>query len=310
MQEIPKNIEYLAISGGGIKALFATGVMIGLNIIGVLTRIKGITGTSAGSIVACLYALGYEPKDIATIGCGLNFSLVFDRIDPIKTLTQGYASKHTKFRQMLMKLISDKTDGDPNISLSDLYKRSSIHLVFNTLCKETGQRVKLDHIDFPDLPLQKAVRMSCCIPLVFPAVKWKEFTYLDGACRVNYPMDVFPIEKTLGIRLGIRGECRFKLPKANTGLLGELTNSMMEMVETVLYLSELTGEEIENQMLKGIKFREISGSVGNISVLSLDMSNEEKIQCVLRGLQSVINFIQDPTPKTLEEHAKFNASTE
>ena len=55
----------IALSGGGIRGIAHAGVLKALDENGI--KIDAIGGTSAGSIVAALYAMGYKPYYIYVI---------------------------------------------------------------------------------------------------------------------------------------------------------------------------------------------------------------------------------------------------
>src|SRR5947209_4694594 len=62
------NYEYLVFSGGGVKGISYCGALKVLNEMGILkSGIKGFAGTSAGSIVAGLLAIGYTVDEILSI---------------------------------------------------------------------------------------------------------------------------------------------------------------------------------------------------------------------------------------------------
>ena len=65
-QELPISGFGLTLSGGGAKGLAHIGVLKALDSAGI--QIDYVTGTSMGSIVGGLYAIGYSGNEIEKIG--------------------------------------------------------------------------------------------------------------------------------------------------------------------------------------------------------------------------------------------------
>ena len=60
-----KNVLGLALGGGGAKGYFHVGVLSALSDKNI--KFKAVAGTSIGSIVGAMYALGYSPKDMCAL---------------------------------------------------------------------------------------------------------------------------------------------------------------------------------------------------------------------------------------------------
>lgn len=74
----PQREVYVALSGGGAKAMVHTGALTEIE---KRYRIVGISGTSAGAIVAALIAAGYKPSELFTTSPeGNGISAIFDRL--------------------------------------------------------------------------------------------------------------------------------------------------------------------------------------------------------------------------------------
>ena len=68
-----KDYEYIVLSGGGIKGISYCGALDVLDKYDILydedgkSKIKGFAGTSAGSIVVALLAVGYNPTELKKV---------------------------------------------------------------------------------------------------------------------------------------------------------------------------------------------------------------------------------------------------
>jgi predicted patatin/cPLA2 family phospholipase len=62
-------------------------------------------------------------------------------------------------------------------------------------------------MNFPNLPVCKAILMSCSIPLIFQPISWEDDLYVDGALIDNFPLFTIPhneIIYTLGVETSIK----------------------------------------------------------------------------------------------------------
>lgn len=303
------DFDYVAISGGGTKGVFAVGVVLALDYLGLLTNIKGIVGTSIGGLIGTMYILGFTGNEIANYASDTQFSTLLQRPDPIRFISRGYICNGKLIKQKLKELIFEKTQNE-NITLGELYIKTGKHLILTAVCREDSQLALLDHTSdtFSDLPLWRALRMTMSFPYVFKPEKWKEKHYIDGGCRLNYPITVFPIEKTLGIRIGVRGHRSSMLPfsvenpssklSKNHPLTGFIYN-LYSMLELLIVVINAISEEAEIQALKGLKFREIDGLIENTSTLSFDVSHEDKVKMIMHGISRAIECLVDPQWKTV-----------
>lgn len=73
-QQAPRPKIGLTLSGGGAKGLAHIGILKAIDSAGL--KVDYITGTSMGSVVGSLYAIGYSGKDIEAIARKLDWRLL------------------------------------------------------------------------------------------------------------------------------------------------------------------------------------------------------------------------------------------
>jgi len=311
-------IEYFALSGGSVKGLFSLGALLGLELTGMIDRIKGGVGTSIGGMIMAMIVMGYKMKDIATIAYELSLEDIIKNGNPLSILTKGYMSDWKEITSRVKKFIT-KVGFSRDVTLFELWEKTKKHLVLVTVCKfdkegkDTGKIILLDHDTFPDLKLSKALKMTMALPWIFKPVEHLGKYYIDGGCRLNYPINVFPFEKTLGIRIGKRGHFGMKIPfqppkqktKINNTLgnpfVGGLFQNFVSIFELLFFLIDVMSEEIEKQILKGIRYNEICGIPGNFSLASFNIDNKDKMIMMKKGVNASIKYVNNPQPKTMEE---------
>lgn len=74
--ELPEKIKYLAFAGGGATAFAELGVYNALHDNGELENLEAVSGTSAGSMMATLVALGYRGDDFKPLTVEQDFSIL------------------------------------------------------------------------------------------------------------------------------------------------------------------------------------------------------------------------------------------
>jgi len=84
-----------------------------------------------------------------------------------------------------------------NITLADLFRLTKRQFVCVASNLDTEQAVYLDHVKNPNMEVKMAIRASMGLPFVFPPCIIDDAYHVDGGMTDNYPIDVFPVDKTL-----------------------------------------------------------------------------------------------------------------
>lgn len=186
--------ESLVFEGGGMKGIAFTEVPKVLEDFHILSHIKSVAGTSAGSIISLLIALRYSPKSIKKIMVNLNFR---DFKDTLLYTVRFYSLlfktgmyNGNKFSEWLKYIIQYKL-GDKEATFMDLYKQNGIELVVTGTSLNRNKTIYFSYKTYPDMPLWLAVRISISIPGYFEVVKYDNDIFVDGGIINNYPIWVF-----------------------------------------------------------------------------------------------------------------------
>ena len=187
----------LALSGGGIRGVVHIGVLKALEENDIKVDIIG--GTSSGSLVAALYALGYSPvhiyhlfkrygKVITNLGTGavinsfgsyiINKKVNVSGINDGKIIEQLYnqfANKKEvyKMSDLKMKIVIPTTD----------IKNGKEYIFTNKIPNEKNKEKYIT-----DVPVGLAVRASSSFPAVFCPCEFKDHIFLDGGTVDNIPV--------------------------------------------------------------------------------------------------------------------------
>ena len=196
-QEQKKLKIGLALSGGGAKGIAHIGVLKVLEEAGI--RFDYITGTSMGSIVGGLYAIGYNADSVSQITKSIDWDYIINDKIERKDLSIIEKQSYEKYilslpiRERKIYLPQGMHEGQ-NISLllSDLtrpvhditdFNRFEIPFACIVANIETGKSEVLNS-GF----LAEAMRASMAIPSVFTPVEINNRLYVDGGLLNNFPV--------------------------------------------------------------------------------------------------------------------------
>ena len=199
----------LVLSGGGAKGAAHIGVIKYLEEAGI--PIDYVAGTSMGSIIGGLYALGYSSDEIQNIISEVDWNrLLSNQVDRQKI---SYELKHESRTQLLTIPFSMGTSQQELQSKSfknslptGIVSGDNVINLFNSL--SVGYS---DDVDFNDLPtpflciatnmingeadvldkgiFSKSLRASMAIPILFDPVKIDDVLYADGGLVNNFPAE-------------------------------------------------------------------------------------------------------------------------
>lgn len=188
----------LVLSGGGARGLAHIGVLKMLEEAGIVPDF--ITGTSMGSIVGGLYAMGYSTGELEEIVKSIDWADVLTNqvaLDEITIEEKAYYGRYiaelpiTGYKvglprgliegQKLTMLLNRLTV--PAHSIDDFSKLPIPFACVGTDI-ETGEPVVLNRGSLPE-----AIRASMAIPSVFTPVEWNGHLLVDGGLVRNFPVE-------------------------------------------------------------------------------------------------------------------------
>lgn len=186
----------LTLSGGGAKGLAHIGILQAIDSAGL--RIDYVTGTSMGSIVGALYAIGYSGDSLDMIARRLDWSTLFSNQPSMEEISYEERAEYNRymievpFEYGKPKLTSGVISGEQlwlelarlAWPVRDVKDFSQFNIPFKCIATDvaTGQIVTLDKGE-----LVTSIRASMAIPSVFTAVKIGDKKLVDGGVVRNFP---------------------------------------------------------------------------------------------------------------------------
>ena len=275
----------LVLSGGGAKGAAHIGVLKYIEEAGI--PIDYIAGTSMGSIVGGMYALGYTSDEILSIISEVDWDrLISDQVERKKI---SYERKYESRSQLLTIPFSVGTDKQELQSRSfknslptGIVSGDNLINLFNSL--SVGYS---DPLDFNDLPtpflciatnvingeadvlnkgvFSKSLRASMAIPVLFDPVKIDDILYADGGLVNNFPAEqcrAMGADYVIGVSM-------------SPGLESDPEN-LTSLFSQVKQLKEIiTDKEFENYHKKCDIF--ISPDLKGVGMLSFDAESVARV---------------------------------
>jgi len=236
-------------------AVFEGGGVKGIGLVGAIKTFeengyewKSISGTSAGSIVAALLAVGYCSEEIKKLMIQLDYKRIADKSHfniPILSNTSNLLFKKGIFKGDYLKNWIDEAllnklqlKNEKKVTFGDLiipeekgilinnnkYKRKyKLHIIATDISKGRMLILPEDIAEYginpDDLEVSLAIRMSISIPYFFQPVNLndvnsnKKSLIVDGGVLSNYPVWIFDVNgiprwPTIGFKLGGNKEIR------------------------------------------------------------------------------------------------------
>ncbi|HHX50868.1 MAG TPA: patatin-like phospholipase family protein [Clostridia bacterium] len=206
----------LALSGGALRGA----AHIGLLEVFLENKLvpKMLAGSSAGSIVGCLYAAGMKPQTMLTLVNQIQKLLPKNGEELIRPhilvpsaqlagwLPQGFLSSQfieTIMNKLLGKKSFEQLTRPMAVTASDLHTGE---LIIFTAEKLIPKKPWPNNIQFQSrVPVAEAIRASCAIPGVFTPKIIGQRTLVDGGVVDNVPADVLRLmgaSKIVAVDLG------------------------------------------------------------------------------------------------------------
>jgi NTE family protein len=154
-------------------------------------KIVGYSGTSGGSIIATMAAIGLSSETMMEIVQDLRFT-DFIKFDASALLRSSFCLG--KEVEKWLKFVID-----PNLTFSDL--DIPLYIVATDINQNEGYVLCKESC--PDMPLWLAVRASLSLPFIYTPVHYEGRVLMDGALYTNTPIEVFKgsEHKTLGFQI-------------------------------------------------------------------------------------------------------------
>lgn len=279
----------IALAGGGIRGIAHAGVLKALEESGI--EIDAIGGTSAGSIVAALYAMGYKPyyiyvlfkkyaQEIINIGNapiinGIGNFIRCKKIG-ISGINDGTALEKMCNELALRKRV--KLIGDIKMPL--VIPAVDIAEAKEYIFTNCAPRDNINDDYITEIEIGKAVRASSSFPAVFCPCEFKNHMFMDGGALDNIPI------------LPLKGIYNKKVIAVNFAADPVETNS--DVMDILMRTIDIMGNKISEKGLEQSDFvlTVSTDKAGLFDVEKLDKCYKFGYDAVLKNLPQIKKMLE------------------
>ena len=280
----------LALSGGGIRGIAHAGVLKALEDNNI--KVDAIGGTSSGSMVASLYAMGYSPYYIYILFKNYSKEIAGINGNPIVSGIKEYVKNKRKITgirngERIEEVFNIMAEKKKIYKISDVKMPLVIPAVDLTNSKEyiftNVEHEEDEHKEqyIKDAPIGKAVRASSSFPGVFSPCKDKTHIFMDGGALDNIPVNEV---KKMGVDKVIA-------VKFNSDEIKENSNVMDIVMKTI----DIMGCKISEESLEmsDLVLNVYTDKVGLLDIKKLDSCYKYGYDCVIDNLDKIKELIQE-----------------
>ena len=235
-QEMQRKKVGVVLSGGGAKGMAHIGVLKVLERAGIPVDV--VTGTSMGSIIGGLYAIGYNANSLDSIVRKQDWAFVISDKEDLRSQSLSDKQKQNTY------FFSTDLSFRRSASEAGIIKGKNLSELFQKLCTGYTDSIDFTHdlqipfacvatniidnseIDFHSGRLPQAMRASMAIPAAFSPVRMGDMLLVDGGLKNNYPADIareMGAEIIIGVT--VQGDAKTADDiKGTAGVLGQIVD--------------------------------------------------------------------------------------
>lgn len=219
-----KEYDTLCISGGSVRGIYGLGALHYLSLKNKLNYVTNYIGTSIGSIICYLMAIGYSPMEIIIYICQFNILDQMKSFDIVELIRKKSLLDFYPIQKMIEDMTIDRIG--EFLTFKQLKDKYNKVLVCTTYNYTHGKVEYINHETHPDIPCIVGLKMSCSVPLIFEPYRYMNSQYLDGGLADNFPLKYFDKDphRIIGIFMSdIHNPNREPNDLDNDNLLGYIT---------------------------------------------------------------------------------------
>lgn len=212
-RSMASSVRYLSIAGGGISALIGLCVladMFGGDVDKFAswrhTQLRGVSGTSFGSLLACMICAGMNWTECTA--CIVD--MLHDGVSIERSVYSYLADTRPTVvgEEMTLRAacaICERAFSHRGVTFEEAFALTGIELVIVCCDIRSGAVVELCHRTAPSMTLVDAMRSSCAIPIIMPPLAYRGMTLVDGGMSNNFAVTFRDTAATLFLSTRFEG---------------------------------------------------------------------------------------------------------
>lgn len=283
------SLKYTCLFGGGaIRGVSYIGAIKAFEELGI--KPDTLAGSSVGSIIAALLAVGYNAEEIKETFLKVNFELFKDislGLGPIFALSKGEV-----FLEWVRELIEIKYYGKKykkGTNKAVTFKDIDKDLVIITTDLSNFECKEFSKFETPDYEIASAIRISCCMPGLMKPIEYNKTLLVDGDLQKSWPM--WKLSKNLFRDDQRILEFRLEGYYDSNNITGiDYANAVYSCM-TAMSTSFVTNIYAEKD-----KFDYIVINTGDIVVVDFNINEEKRNELISVGYNQTMNYFKELLP--------------
>lgn len=275
--------KWLVFAGGGMRGVAYVGALDVLKKRGSLGSIRGVAGVSIGSLIAFLYAIGYDIDEMRQIAFDIDFNtLQHVDEDTVFSVLENYGiDDGAGIRAFLGNLLVSR-GFKPSATFADLKSTGKIALRVYACRIRDGATVEFSSRTSPSTSIVDALCASMAVPLYFVPVCIGDDIYVDGGTTNNYPIDCFSLAEQ-HVSLG------FVFKKDVSGGYNVIHNDFLNYGKQLI---KIMGIDRYKSQLKRFEHQTVVIDCGSMDLLDFTMNRESKEDLMYIGTKAMHSFLE------------------
>ncbi|MBR8839508.1 MAG: AAA-like domain-containing protein [Stigonema ocellatum SAG 48.90 = DSM 106950] len=300
-----KQTAYIAFQGGGVLGMAHLGAW---KAVSQEFDIRGVAGTSAGSVVAAFCAAGFQPDHTIDIFRELDWSKLVRRQNCLKILRKRNGFSDGKnFLKWLTDKLKEHLDIDKGVQdkFDYLYQKTNIYLAIVACDLNTKEPVVFNKEKRPNDSVSRAVRASISIPIFFEPLKNDNVNevLVDGGLLLNYPIKLLYelAKKDNAVLIGVRF-------KEKPNYLDNL--DVWKVAKASLETMQKPGNKLSEEMIQYPKYIEVEIDVEGFDFLNFNLTKDERNKLLKRGVEATERMLDKWKPEQQSHYHKERQQTQ
>lgn len=271
--------------------LFGGGAIRGISYVGAIKAfeelnitIDSLGGSSVGSILAAMLAVGYTADEMKDIFSNVNFNLFKDisiGLGPLFAVSKGEV-----FLEWVREVIEKKFYGDKykkGTNKAVTFKDIDKELVIITTDLSSFECKEFSKHETPDYEIASAIRISCCMPGLMKPIEYNKMLLVDGDLQKSKPM--WMLSKTLSKTDNRIIELRLEGYYENADISGiDYANAVYSCMTATAssFVKEIYGNND--------KYECIVLNTGEILVVDFNINEEKRLELIESGYNQIMHY--------------------
>jgi predicted acylesterase/phospholipase RssA len=278
IKSTPVYYDTLVLSGASSKAFATLGAIQYAFDNYLFKNLTNYVGTSSGSMICYLLAIGYTPIEIMVYICSNQIMEKMHDFNIVAMIQGRGAISFSNIQEQLEKMSISKIGYLP--TLNDIKEKMKKNLVCVTHNLTENRTEYLSWETHPHLPCVTAIHMSANLPLVFENYRYGNCFYVDGGISDNFAIDTGEKmgEKILGINL-------------NNELYNFSSETDVSIIEFIYNLMNVTVIQAINHKIRiasdKCKIINIKDIGHNLKIFEFNITSSDKLNMFSYGYEQM-----------------------